>query len=155
VAYLAKSKTAEATLNVDRIFEGAVSYYDNEHASRTPGGGIQTKCLPASVSWTPAGAPAQGWGQKYLSSSHINTFNTNTSWKTLKFNVQDNFYYQYSFDNSSSGCGLVSDMTTVLECNAQGDLDSDGIWSLFVRSAGLVSGSIQGSSGVYKSMPSE
>ena len=152
--YMRKAKTSEATLNIDRLFEGAVSYFDAEHVSRGATGGIVQHALPAAVGPTPAAAPS---AEKYLTSEVEDEFSAEESWKALDFSVADNFYYQYNFTgDGATGDTVTGPLLDAVLAQALGDLDGDGATSLFERAADITSlGAIQGSSGVYKSDPLE
>jgi hypothetical protein len=66
----------------------------------------------------------------------------------------DNFYYQYQFDVQGAGC--PAETGDLFYAASRGDLDGDGECSLFERAAQVtVSGTIQGSSGIYKRNPLE
>ena len=159
VKYVRKAKTTEATINIDRIFEGAVTYFESENPGRSPRAGIVTNCLPGDVGFTPSSAPADGWGLKYIAANQMGIWQqSGGTWEALKFVMQDNFYFQFAFDNftvDAGSCGNTGTTVTIFEAQCQGNLDGDGDFSLFVRSAGLVSGQLQGSSGIYKKDPLE
>ena len=68
------------------------------------------------------------------------------AWRSLDFAMENNFYYQYRFVVEGDE----------FYCQARGDLDCDGSYSLFER-AGVRTGegTLQGSSGIYKVDPLE
>ena len=151
INYMRRAKTSEATLNVDRIFEGGVTYFEAEHVQRGVTGTILQHMFPLSTGWTPAAAPG---AQKYLSSDVIGEFSTNESWKALDFAMGDNFYYQYEYLTNVVAVPAVTD--DYFYARAKGDLDGDSSTSMFERAAAVTaSGTIQGSSGIYKSDPLE
>ena len=151
INYMRRAKTSEATLNIDRIFEGGVTYFEAEHVQRGTDEGILQHCLPAAAEWTP---DEDASDEKYLADEVIDEFESNKTWKQLNFAMGDNFYYQYQFATTSTGGSVTTDDT--FEAAAQGDLDGDGVPSLFERAAIVTaSGTIQGSSGVYKKNPLE
>jgi type IV pilus assembly protein PilA len=150
--YMRKAKTSEAGLGIDRIYQGAVTYFEAEHVARGVTGTIMSHCLPAAAAWTPA---ADASGQKFISSA-VETEWGSDVWKALDFKMADNFYYQYQFYTSSTGAPITGAMPSAFQAAARGDLDADAAFSLFERAAAVTSGgTIQGSSGIYKSNPLE
>src|SRR5215471_21077282 len=53
--YIRRSKTAEATMNIRKLFDSSVAYYESEHADR--GGNILPKQFP-TASTSPAIVPS-------------------------------------------------------------------------------------------------
>src|SRR5579871_1058453 len=49
--YIRRSKTVEATMNVRKLFDSSVTYYEAEHAA--VGGGLVARTFPSSNAWTP------------------------------------------------------------------------------------------------------
>jgi hypothetical protein len=143
--YMKMAKTTEATLNVDRMYEGAVSYWDAEHIG--PSGEMVTHRLPPSTEWTPATSCCEqksGVG-KCDGAANAAAWDSPT-WKALDFAMSDSFYYQYRF-------AVEGD---VVYFQAQGDLDCDGTFSLFERSAEISpDGTLRASSGITKNEPTE
>ena len=158
INYMRKAKTSEATVNIDRIFEGAVSYYDGEDVKRNFDNTIAMHCLPSTATWTPSGTPS---GQKYESKDLQDQWfkiDNHVTWKALGFAMADNHYYQYEYQAELTNCPLTpTDSGNVaFYASAQGDLDDDTSLSLFERAAYLTSEmTLTGSSGVYKKDPLE
>jgi type IV pilus assembly protein PilA len=151
INYMRRAKTSEATLNIDRIFEGGVTYFEAEHVQRGVSGTILQHCFPVSAPWTPTTSDASA--EKFNADTVVAEWATPT-WKALDFAMGDNFYYQYEFIVSSTDCPVVEDDNFL--ASARGDLDNDTNFSLFERAAAVTgSGTIQGSSGVYKRDPLE
>jgi type IV pilus assembly protein PilA len=151
INYMRRAKTSEATLNIDRIFEGGIAYFEAEHVRRGVAGTILMRCLPPAAGPTPTADPS---AQKYNSSAAAAEFNASAAWKALDFSMGDNFYYQYEMV-SSDGCGDSATGETFY-ARARGDLDDDDLCSLFERAALITpSGTVQGSSGIYKTNPLE
>ena len=152
--YMRKAKTSEATLNIDRVFEGGVTYFEAEHVARGASSVILQHCLPVTATWTPDANPGS---QKYDAATTEATFSGNLTWKALDFAMGDNFYYSYEFENQA-GTDPITTTTEIdaFRAAAMGDLDSDEINSLFERSASVTAGGkLRGSSGVYKRDPLE
>ena len=92
--YIRRSKTTEAGMNVRKLFDAAVAYYEGEHASST--GAIVAKQFPDSVTWQPAtrcGANKCAPAPSYW---------TAATWQALNFAVDDPFYYSYQFTESGT-----------------------------------------------------
>ena len=150
--YMRKAKTSEATLNIDRVFEGGITYFEAEHVERGTEGTILQHCLPSAAAWTPTAAPGP---QKYNAADVVGEFNTEP-WKALDFGMGDNFYYAYQFDNVAGTDPITAEVDPAYYAAAKGNLDGDSLESLFERAASVTaSGTIRGSSGVYKRDPLE
>jgi type IV pilus assembly protein PilA len=151
--YMRKAKTSEATLNIDRVYEGGVTYFEAEHVKRGVTGLVVQHCLPSSADWTPNATPGS---QKYDAATTATLFSGNPTWKALDFAMGDNFYYAYQFDNIAGTDSITGEEPIAYRAAAMGDLDSDTNTSLFERAASVTSdGKIRGSSGVYKRDPLE
>ena len=130
--YIKKSKTAEATLNLRKIYDGEVTYYQEEKTDTA--GGIISKqfvtCPP-----TPTGTPemnkrAGNWDDE--------------TWLSIKFGPDGPVLYTYAVE--SNGIGIHSEFTA----SAVGDLDSNGLTSLFSRNAAIdANGNLVGGGGIY------
>lgn len=162
INYMRKAKTSEATLNVDRIFEGGVTYFEAEHVRRGVTGTVLQHCLPATADWTPATKGPSA--EKYLASTYQAEWEGDDTWKALDFAMGDNFYYAYEFYNVDGvSQPITGDGSEEFYARATGDLDGDASEayngannSLFERAAAITSeGTVQGSSGIYKRDPLE
>ena len=153
INYMRRAKTSEATVNIDRIYEGGIEYFEAEHVERGVDGSIAQHCLPVSTEWSPTTrAPNE---EKYLAGNTAVLEGWETdSWKSLDFAMGDNFYYQYRFVYTGASCPAETD--DLMYARARGNLDGDSECSLFERAAQVTaSGTIQGSSGIYKMNPLE
>ena len=115
--YIKKSKTAEASQFVKKIYDGARQYYmnppqpgltpvdpqfpDQAATAEVPAVGTccPSKCAPNAAQWTPE------------------------TWVALQFSVDDPHYYSYAYE--------TPDVFTEFTARARGDLDCDGQFSLF------------------------
>ena len=123
-----KAKTAEAEMYVDGCFQAAAAYF------------TETGELPPSSQWTPEQSPSS---EKYKADAE--QWNV-APWKNLGFLVFEDHYYQYRFVSDGNG----------FSCKARGDLDGDGITSLFELSATIRSDkTLQLSEGMTKLQPLE
>jgi len=158
--YMRKAKTSEATLNIDRIYEGGVTYFEAEHVDRGTSGLIVQHCLPLAATWTPDDNPTAekyNAGDLAVGGLFMDDSVIAKTWKALDFAMGDNFYYAYQFDGpGATGNVVVLGTDPAFYAAAMGDLDDDGTNSLFERAAGVTDdGRIRGSSGVYKRDPLE
>ena len=142
--YIRRSKTAEATMNLRKIFDSSVSYFNEEHAARA--GGILPRQFPASSAVTPPSTACTG-GSSQKIAPNAAMFSSAT-WQALNFSVDDPFYYQYSYDSTGTGgTGVASKFTA----RANGDLDCDATLSTFER-VGTVdaSNNVNGGAGLFQ-----
>jgi hypothetical protein len=110
---------SEASMNVRRLFDSSVSYYDSDYT--TPAGELLPPQFPQSVPRTPAEVPC---GEPHV--SDWQTWTTPT-WEALNFAVSDPHYFSYQYDSSGTGTG------SSFTASAFGDLDCDGVLSTYVR----------------------
>ncbi len=146
--YIRRSKTSEATMNIRKLYDSSVSYYNEEQATRT--GQIIERQFPAGAS-TPADwaaiTCAGNSSTKYRPNS--NTWDDAT-WQALNFAVDDPFYYRYTYVGSGTGAG------SAFTARAEGNLNCDAVLSTFER-VGVVDleNNIQGGSGLYSNQELE
>ena len=144
--YIRRSKTTEATMNIRKLFDSSVAYFEEEHA--TQAGLIVAKQFPLTVAITPGTTAAALPGGKHPPLASYWT-DVNGTWNALNFSVDDPFYYQYTY--VSSGVDTASAFTA----RANGDLNGDAVLSTFERIGLVVAGNVQGGSGLYKNRPLE
>jgi type IV pilus assembly protein PilA len=143
--YIRRSKTSEATMNVRKIFDSSVSYYDEEHSNRD--GTILARQFPEQIGQTPA-APGTacnaGTSQKIKPAAAPWSAGT---WQALNFAVDDPHYYVYSYDSTGSGApGKNSKFTA----RANGDLDCNGVFSTFERVGTIdANNNVNGGAGLF------
>ena len=161
INYMRKAKTSEATLNIDRIFEGGISYFEAEHVARGVDGTVLQHCLPLTANWCPDATPGS---EKYNADTtaamwiDVATNSEAVTWQALPFAMGDNHYYAYQFLNERGTADAIPAAYNeiVFYAAAMGDLDGDTEMSLFERAAAqTIEGTIQGSSGIYKRDPLE
>lgn len=121
--YIRREKTIEATMNVRKLYDASVSYFNGEHSDAA--GVIIPKQFPASVGPSPGPTCCGNPGDKCQPSP--SNF-ADPTWMALNFAVDDPFYYVYQYVSSGT------DATAKFEGRAIGDLDCDGVHSLFSRS---------------------
>ena len=139
--YIRRSKTVEATMNVRKLFDSSVAYYEGEHATTT--GAIQAKQFPNAVGPSPGDITTccnNTGGKCKPAPSNFQA----DSWSALNFSVDDPFYYIYQY--SSGG----TDTTANFQAWAFGDLDCDGIAATYMRGGSVMTDrSVSGGSGLY------
>jgi len=158
VSYTKRAKTSEATISIDRLFEGAVTYFDSEHSPRGMPTVSLTNCLPAtSNGGSPLPPFAELGSERRIASKYLGAWSADPTFAALDFSQTDNFYFGYLFVGGCDGAPCAGG--TVSYTRAHGDLDDDGIYSLFERAGEAVSTSngfaFVGAAGIYKQNPLE
>jgi type IV pilus assembly protein PilA len=133
--YVANAKSLEAREQVGLIAQDAVAGFEREFApttqaalaQRSSSGTLHQFCASAANS-VPT-TPAQIRGKKYQSSAADWTVGNanNSGWSCLKFTIATPQYYEYSYTVTGNGYTLGDSFSAT----AQGDLNGDGILSLF------------------------
>ena len=127
IGYVRRSKTSEATGNVNSMFKAAASYMAAERTGQGLTATTSSSCIVGSETRQPAtlGATKQAY-----------TPGANAA--ALGFTIADFVYYGYGLTaNPAAGtCGVAAGNTTVYTFFAQGDLDGDSITSSFELAAG-------------------
>ncbi len=141
-----RSKTSEATVNLRRIYDGAVTSYQSEQVDRA-GQGLPPK-FPLTVDPTPGEDACCQATDRGQCPSNSEAF-VKPTWQQLQFSVDDPHYYWYTFVSEGEGAGAK------FSARASGNLNCDATFSTFERIGfvDLISGSIQGGSGVYTVNP--
>lgn len=126
------SKVNEAVQELERMQWGAAAYFALENEPTEPGGERTTHCLPEAAGPTPAEPSVDpvdlDFGDPELAGSE--------TWRSLAFLPPQPVRFRYSFIPVEAGCGLRSpEGTYLVSMRAEGDLDGDGIRSLFERRA--------------------
>ena len=143
--YIRRSKTTEATMNIRKLFDSSVSYFEEEHADRT--GQIVPKQFPTAQLATPAvnGCCGQAGDKCAPGASQW----ASQSWNALNFSIDDPHYYWYTYDS------LGTDSTSQFTARANGNLNCNATYSTFERVGTIVEGNVKGGSGLYKNFPLE
>ena len=142
VKYVRRSKTVEATMNIRKLFDSSLAYYESEHA--TSSGAIVARTFPNSKGWSPAqGACGASVGLKCDPAAQASQWRAAT-WIALNFSVDDPFFYSYQYDAGGS------DASASFTAWASGDLDKDSTYSYFSRTGSITAeGNITGGAGLY------
>ncbi len=120
LGFIRRSKTAEAEQNLRSLFSGAAAYYAEEHVG--PDGTVRTRCTvgPAITGNVP--------GPQRTQLSDVPE-----SFSALGFTPYDPIYFRYEIV-SVPGCDHP-DGAALYSFRAHGDLDGDGVTSLFELTA--------------------
>jgi type IV pilus assembly protein PilA len=121
IAYVRRSKTAEATQNLSVLFKLAASYMGQEYAGRGTATLTGTYCSVGSDDLTPIPNADK---QQYTSGDNA---------RALGFTIADAVYYGYGLVGTGQ-CGWDAS-SQVYTFFAQGDLDGDGTRSTFELAA--------------------
>jgi type IV pilus assembly protein PilA len=128
IGYVRRSKTAEATGNLNSLFKAAASYMAAERASQglSATATTGTYCTVGTDAVTPTPGPNK------------QQFSAGTNAQALGFSIADFVYFGYGVKASgdASKCGWAANQTDVYTFSAQGDLDGDGIKSTFELASG-------------------
>jgi prepilin-type N-terminal cleavage/methylation domain-containing protein len=143
-----RTKSAEAVMNLRRVYDGAVTSFLEIQVTRDGIG--QDSHFPAAVGATPGVDFCCTEGVSGRCPADDSTF-TLPTWQRLQFSVSDPHYYWYTF--ASEGTGVAAHFTA----RASGNLDCDNIHSTFERQGyvDLIDGSIKGGAGIFKNQPLE
>jgi prepilin-type N-terminal cleavage/methylation domain-containing protein len=148
--YIRRSKTVEATMNLRKLYDSSVSYFESELASATG------QILPKQFPQTQAATPATDFccsqpGQKCAANPA--QWMTPT-WQALNFGIDDPHYYWYSYDSTGTFNGSADSAS--FDAKAQGNLNCDANHSLYQRHGTTdVQGGVVGGSGIYMHNPIE
>jgi type IV pilus assembly protein PilA len=160
--YLAAAKTSEAKNCVGAISRQAAAQYEREHTPEEILAGGQmsqrdTHLLCKAANPVPS-AMAMVTGAKYkpdpTSGRDFESGSMTTGWPCLSFDISDPIYYQYHYEVGTNyvSTGLPAAPTvpaTGFEAAAVGDLDADGLFSVFARSGDVQNGAVTLSTQVY------
>lgn len=153
INYVKRAKTSEASGNLKSMFVGAASYYQEERAADrgVPARGstdlVTTRCIVTSANTS--NAPSQN-KTVLIWSGELGQ----PSFEAMNTMIADPLYYQYRVVALVGGgtCGDTSvPSTQIYQFQAIGDLDGDGVQSLFELSAGVdEDNQLYRSAGIYR-----
>ena len=144
--YIRRSKTSEATMNIRKLYDSSVSYFNTEASNRD--GTVLPRQFPNNNDPTPddwAGQTCAG-GDSAKYTPDPQTWAADT-WQALNFAVEDPFYYRYTYASTGADAtGPESQFTA----RAEGDLNCDQVLSTFERVGNVDdSNNITGGAGIY------
>lgn len=125
MTYIKRSRTAEANVNVEKMFTGAATYYAKDYvAGQTVVSVVSTMCIaPGSLALSPADPGPQK--QAFVPDANA---------QAIGFTIQDPVYFGYAFESVGAGCAATNP-TAGYTFYANGDLDGDQTNSRFAQAA--------------------
>jgi type IV pilus assembly protein PilA len=124
IGYVRRSKTSEATGNLNSMFKSAASYMSQERTSQGMAATTSTYCTVGNDTVNPT--PNEN-KQKYVAGSNA---------LALGFSIADFVYFGYGISSTAGSCGWDANNTSVYTFYAQGDLDGDSTRSTFELATG-------------------
>lgn len=124
IGYVRKAKSSEATGNVRSLFVAAASYYTDERTGQGNNAQTTSACVVASDATIPTPSSS-----KYK-------FEPTESQRALAFSISDYIYYAYQIESTGAACSHVAETQELYTFRAWGDLDDDGVLSMFELAAG-------------------
>jgi type IV pilus assembly protein PilA len=153
--YIAAAKTAEAKNIVGAIARAATVQYDMERvvSENLPEGGVgqvTTQVLCQSAGAVPATVD-EVRGRKYqpakMPGVDFGVGSTTVGWYCLGFTISQAIYYQYDYNQGppyvSVGAGAPDPGADGFEAVAVGDVDGNGIESVFARNGLVANGNVR------------
>jgi type IV pilus assembly protein PilA len=121
IGYVRRSKTSEATGNLNSLFKSGAAYFSQERSAQGLAGSVASYCIVGTTAQSPTTTKA-------TKGSFTPSANTNA----LGFKIADFVYYGYGITSSdaSGACGKAAN-ANVYTFFAVGDLDGDGTPSRF------------------------
>ena len=142
IKYIRRARTTEATMNLRKMYDGAVAYYVGEHADIN--GVIANKRFPATGTWVPDLATRTSYADNRYQ-SHPSEWKQG-GWSALEFQVSDGQVFSYEFNNPDAtkwGTDASAQMI------AKGDQNGNQVYSVFERDmVGTLEG-VQGGTAMY------
>jgi len=140
--YIRRSKTVEATMNVRKLFDSSVAYFEGDHADK--GGNTLAKVFPTSKAVSPGAPNSTCCGQTGDKCKPAPTNFNDPTWSALNFSVDDPFYFGYQYDSAGT------ETSANFQAWAFGDLDCDSILSTYMRAGSVLTDrSVSGGSGLF------
>lgn len=123
--YIKRARTTEATMNLRKMYDGAVAYYVGEHSDIN--GVAANKQFPVDGPTTPPLATLTSMpGERYPSTPAEWKVG---GWSALEFSVADAQVFAYTFVNTSTGTGVNASASMI----ANADMNKNGVYSTFER----------------------
>ena len=161
INYMKRAKTTEATVNLDRIYEGSIAYYEKKIVLDGVDSTSATRCIAPNEPMFPDNNPG---ATEYIADSTAWLNSAAGGWGSLDFSMSDNHFFAYSYTatgltqqtgghTSLTRCSIET--ATDIEAAAIGNQDGDSVQATFLRQAEVENGEFHGSSGVFKINPLE
>ena len=122
--YVRRSKGSEATGNIKSMFVAAAAYYLDERTDR----GTEAQTTAACTVGTDATIVEP--------SSVKRKYETTPNQRALGFSISDFVYFSYQVESAGSQCGWIAETRDLYFLRAWGDLDDDGVNSLYELGVG-------------------
>jgi hypothetical protein len=125
------SKVAETSEHLGTMFRGTAAYYARVHPR---GDGTRVHCIPPAAGPTPAEPPTDTVVVDFQGPD----VNGAATWSAIGFTPEAPIRYRYTFAPAATGCDrrdAVAANAPSITMRAEGDLDADGEYSLFERTA--------------------
>ncbi len=119
VGYVRRSKGSEATGNLKSLFVAAASYYQDERTGRGSDAATTSACTVGTDATI------------LQPSSAKMKFEPTTNQAALGFSISDYVYFSYQIESQGSQCGWSAETLDLYYLRAWGDLDNDGVMSMF------------------------
>jgi len=132
--YMKKSKTSEAMINIRKIYDGEVNYFQEDHVN-IAGDRLESQFVEAGP--TPISIPQN---------TKLTGNWESDEWIAIKFSADAPVFYRYRVTSSGSG------IDSAFQAIGEGDLDGDNETSFFERrfTFDRATGEVRGSGGLYK-----
>jgi type IV pilus assembly protein PilA len=121
IGYVRRSKTSEATGNLNSMFKSAASYFSQERAGRAITSSNSSYCTVGDEGMSPATVSSEK--QQFKAPPGTNT-------DALGFKIADFVYFGYGITDATQKC-MNTALESVYTFYAHGDLDADGTLSTF------------------------
>jgi prepilin-type N-terminal cleavage/methylation domain-containing protein len=125
--FIRRAKSSEATTHLKTLYLGASGYYVVEQAGVGLTASMASHCTVASTGGTLPATP--GAHRQRVDFTAVPTFND------LLFSVPDPVFFGYGVTSTGAGCGNGAS-EALYTFYAEGDLDGDGLLSLYELAAG-------------------
>jgi len=126
IGYVRRSKTSEATGNLNSLFKSAASYMAAERTEQGIAAGSSSYCIVGTDATTPT------------PNANKQQFNALANAQALGFSIADFVYFGYGISSAvaTGTCGITANATSVYTFTANGNLDGDSSLSTFELAAG-------------------
>lgn len=150
VKYIRRSKTTEALMNLRKIFDGSVAYYERDFANRF--GARIEKQFPGRTGTVEAVADTPGFnwccgqvGDKCAPANEPGAWDQQT-WQALSFAIDDPHYFTYDYD----AVGTARESRFTARANGNLNCDPGQVRSTFERvGAANAAGGVMGGGGIF------
>lgn len=155
--YLASAKSGEAKSVIGGITRGAVGAYEKEIAvtELVPDGQLSSAFSRSLCNSADARVPlVPPAGKKYQPSTAVGadfkSGSTTHGWQCLRFIMTEPIHFSYMYERGAGKYASSSGATAQgFEVSAEGDLNGNGVYSVFARGADVRNGSVVVSTTLY------